>query len=54
MKLCNWVRRLDKTLCELDMDRLARLGYLEAVFEILETLTKDLFIDAYFNENNMR
>ena len=48
MKLCNRARWQDETLPELaeDMERLPRLAYPEAPVEVLETLTKDQFIDA--------
>ncbi|CAB4034070.1 Hypothetical predicted protein [Paramuricea clavata] len=55
MKLRNRVRRRDETLPELaeDIERLTRLAYPEAPIEVLETLTKDQFIDA-LNDNEMR
>ncbi|CAB4016943.1 Retrovirus-related Pol poly from transposon 412 [Paramuricea clavata] len=55
MKLRNRVRRRDETLPELaeDIERLARLAYPEAPTEVLETLTKDQFIDA-LNDDEMR
>ena len=52
MKLRNRVRRRDETLPELaeDIKRLARLAYPEAPIEVLETLTKDQFIDALYDD----
>ena len=52
MKLRNRVRRRDETLPELaeDIERLARLAYPEAPIEVLETLTKDQFIDALYDD----
>jgi hypothetical protein len=48
MKLRSRSRRRDETLPELaeDIERLARLAYPEASTTVLETLTKDQFIDA--------
>ena len=55
MKLRNRVRRRDETLPELaeDIERLARLAYPDAPVEVLETLTKDQFIDA-LNDDETR
>ena len=55
MKLRNRARRRDETLPELadDIERLARLAYPEAPVEVLETLTKDQFIDA-LNDDETR
>ncbi len=52
MKLRNRVGRRDETLPELaeDIERLARLAYPEAPIEVLETLTKDQFIDALYDD----
>ena len=52
MKLRNRVRRRDETLRELaeDIKRLARFAHSEAPIEVLETLTKDQFIDALYDD----
>lgn len=48
MKLRNRARRRDETLPELaeDIERLPSLAYPKAPIEVLETLTKDQFVDA--------
>ncbi len=52
MKLRNHVRCRDETLPELaeDIEKLARLAYPEAPIEVVETLTKDQFIDALYDD----
>ena len=52
MKLRNRIRRRDETLPEVaeDIERLARLAYPDAPVDVLETLTKDQFIDALIDE----
>ena len=55
MKLRNRDRRREETLPELveDIEILARLAHPEAPIEVLETLTKDQFIDA-LNDHETR
>ena len=52
MKLRSRVRRRDESLPELaeDVERLARLDYPDATVTVLETLSKDQFIDALMDD----
>ena len=52
MKLRSHVRRRDEILPELaeDVERLARLAYPDATVTVLETLSKDQFIDALMDD----
>ena len=52
MKLRNCVRRRDESLPELaqDVEQLARLAYPDATVTVLETLSKDQFIDALMDD----
>ena len=52
MKLRSRVRRRDESLPELaeDVERLARLAYPDATVTVLETLSKDQFIDALMDD----
>ena len=53
MKLRNRTRRREESLAELkeDIERLARLAYLDAAPGMLELLAKDQFIDSLTDED---
>jgi hypothetical protein len=52
MKLRNCIRLGDESLPEVaeDIERLAHLAYPDAPVDVLETLTKDQFIDALIDK----